>query len=179
VGWNKYRLSLLAVVTVATLILDQWTKYLVHSTFKWGESVHLIPGFFSLTYVRNTGAAFGLMHKAPAWFREPFFIVVPIVALFIILSILAALPKGQKAGAIGLSMVFAGAVGNLIDRLRLGYVIDFLDFYLGSAHWPAFNVADMCIVGGVTLLFILSITAEMGTAQEPGPPTSADSGNMS
>ncbi len=155
---SKY--LLLGVITLVVVLVDQWTKLAIHRRFHWGESRPLFESFFSLTYVRNTGAAFGLLHHAPVWFREPFFIVVPVAAMFVILWIFATLPKSQKTVAFGLCLVFSGALGNLIDRLRLGYVIDFLDFYWKQEHWPAFNFADSCIVVGVTILFVATFMTE-------------------
>ena len=148
---------ILGVISVVVLVLDQWTKHLVHTRFQWGETVPIIESFFSLTYVRNSGAAFGLLHRAPAWFRDPFFIVVPVLAMFVILYIFHKLTERQKWTAVALSLILSGAVGNLIDRLRFGYVIDFLDFHWKEAyHWPAFNVADSAIVVGVGIMFVLS-----------------------
>jgi signal peptidase II len=147
---------ILAVIVVITLILDQWTKQLVHTDFRWGESRSIIPSFFSLTYVRNTGAAFGLLHRAPAYFRDPFFIIVPVIALFVIGFVLFRLESNQKTTAVALSLIVGGAIGNLIDRLRFGFVVDFMDFYWKDYHWPAFNVADAAIVVGVSLMFLQS-----------------------
>ncbi len=155
---NKYRL--LAIISVVVLAADQWTKHLIHSKFRWGESLSLIESFFALTYVRNSGAAFGLLNRAPSWFRDPFFIVVPTTALLVILAIYRKVDPKQKWTAVGLSLILSGAVGNLIDRLRFGFVIDFLDFHWKEVyHWPAFNVADSCIVVGVSILFLQSIRA--------------------
>jgi signal peptidase II len=154
----RFKFLFLLLVSSTVVVVDQWSKYLVHSRFRWGESLSIIQNLFALTYVRNSGAAFGLLHRAPSWFRDPFFIVVPVVALFVILFILVTLPPDQKKAVVGLSLVFGGAVGNLIDRLRFGYVIDFLDFHWKEIyHWPAFNVADSAIVVGVGLMFILSL----------------------
>ena len=148
---------ILLVTLPVVLIVDQWTKQIVHARFHWGETVSVIDPFFALTYVRNSGAAFGMLHKAPAWFREPFFVIVPLVALLVILVIFVKLHDRQKWSALALSLIVAGAIGNLIDRLRYGFVIDFLDFHWKEVyHWPAFNVADSCIVVGVGILFIQS-----------------------
>lgn len=165
---QKSKLVVLVVVSAIVLVLDQWTKHLVYTHFKWGESRPVIDGLFSLTYVRNMGAAFGFLHNAPPWFRDPFFIIIPILALFMILFLLAASPAKSKLAPLGLSLVFGGAIGNLIDRLRFGYVVDFLDFYWKTSHWPAFNVADSCIVVGVGILFILSFaTGNQTSASTP------------
>lgn len=153
---NKW--ALLAAVLVPTLALDQWTKWLVHTRFRVGETLPLIDGFFSLTYIRNQGAAFGLLHTASPAFREPFFMAVPVIAVCVMSVLYYRLEAGQKCTALALALVISGAIGNFIDRMRLGYVIDFLDAHWHEAyHWPAFNVADSCIVGGVILLFLLSL----------------------
>ena len=139
------------------LIVDQWTKHLIHNRFRWGESLPLIDSFFALTYVRNSGAAFRFLHNTPAWFRDPFFIAVPVVAMVVIGFLYIKLSERQVWAASALSLILGGAIGNLIDRLRFGFVIDFLDFHWREVyHWPAFNVADSCIVVGVSILFIQS-----------------------
>jgi signal peptidase II len=154
--YGRYRL--LGTIAPLVVILDQWTKYLVHTRFRWGESIEILGSFFALTYVRNSGAAFGLLHRAPPQFRDPFFIVVPIVALIVIFVIYVRLTREQKLTAWALSLIVGGALGNLVDRLRFGYVIDFLDFHWKEVyHWPAFNVADSCIVVGVSLMFLQSL----------------------
>ncbi len=168
---QKAKYWILIGVTTLSIAVDQWTKFLVHSRFRWGESVSLLEPIFSLTYVRNQGAAFGLLHKAPAYFREPFFIIVPVVALFVILLVFFRLKDEQKWTAWALSLILGGAVGNLIDRIRFGYVIDFLDFHWHEIyHWPAFNVADSCIVVGVGIMFIQSFQPEEAAPKVEAPP---------
>ena len=157
-GRVKY-LMLLGIGGVV-IALDQWTKFLIHTRFIVGESVPILSSFFSLTYVRNQGAAFGLLHKAPAYIREPLFLLIPFVAMGVILMIFRKLREDQKWTGIALSLISGGAIGNLIDRMRFKYVIDFLDFYWGEYHWPAFNVADSCIVVGVGIMFVLSFLQE-------------------
>lgn len=151
---NKKYLILLSFAGFI-IALDQLTKIYVHTQFQLGESIQIIPGYFDLTYVRNTGAAFGIFRDAQETFRTIFFLSMPPVAVAVILYILHGLPDKERLQVFALSGVFAGAIGNYIDRLRFGYVIDFLDaHWQHKAHWPAFNVADMAIVGGVGLLFI-------------------------
>lgn len=154
-SWARKKYAILGGTVAVILVLDQWTKHLVHTRFRWGESLPIVPGFFDLTYVRNQGAAFGLLHRAPPAFRDPFFLVVPVVAMAVILFLYHRLKAGQLWVATAFSLILGGAVGNLIDRLRFGYVIDFLDFHWREVyHWPAFNVADSCIVVGVIMLFL-------------------------
>jgi len=147
---SKYRI--LAIISVVIIALDQATKLYVDANFRLHESMPVIRGFFNLTYVRNKGAAFGIL--ADNAVRIPFFITVSIVAMLGILWYINRIRNDQKLTIFSLSLVFAGACGNLIDRVRLGEVIDFLDVFWQRYHWPAFNVADSAITVGVTLLLI-------------------------
>ncbi len=152
---TKY--AILGFVGAITLGLDQWTKWLVHSSFRVGESLNVWDPIFALTYVRNRGAAFGIFQTASPAFRDRFFIAVPLIAISVISYLYFKLEKKERLSALALSLVLSGALGNLIDRLRFGYVIDFLDFHWYEVyHWPAFNVADSCIVVGVGVLFLQS-----------------------
>ena len=150
----KTKFASLFILTPFIIILDQWTKYLVLERFRLGESVPVIDGFFSLTYIRNPGAAFGLFAQAHPGFRIPFFIIVPAVALVVISFIFKKIPPKDIKLSAALSLVIGGAVGNLIDRMRFNYVVDFLDFYWRNYHFPAFNVADSAICVGVGLLML-------------------------
>ncbi|MCM2265379.1 MAG: signal peptidase II [Desulfuromonadales bacterium] len=145
---TRYRL--LAIVTAVILVFDQATKLYVDAHFELYESVAVIPGWFHLTYIRNQGAAFGILSNSAL--RVPFFIAVASIALLVILWYLRSLRADQTLGAFALSLIFSGALGNLIDRVRLGEVIDFLDVFWRHHHWPAFNVADSAICVGVALL---------------------------
>lgn len=150
---RKYRILLAA--SVGSVLLDQATKLWVIDAFRLGESVPVISNYFNLTYVRNTGAAFGLLADAHPAFRVPFFLIVPVVALVIIGGILKKLPDGNIRMSLALSLVVGGAVGNLIDRAYLGYVVDFLDFHWRyQTHFPAFNIADTAISVGVGLMML-------------------------
>lgn len=142
------------ITAVAIIVLDQLTKMLVASNLQLHDSITLINGFLNLVHVRNPGAAFGFLAKAPAWFRSVFFIAVTVVAILLILYYLKQTGADDKNQVVALSFIFAGAVGNLIDRIRLGEVIDFIDVYISTHHWPAFNVADSAISVGAFLLLI-------------------------
>ena len=140
------------------IVGDQWTKLLVLNHFDYGESIIMIPQYFSLTYVRNTGAAFGFMASANPNFRVPFFLIVPIIAMVVLGFLYRDLPKNAKWRAMALGLVSGGAIGNLIDRVRLGYVVDFLDFHYNTVYYfPAFNVADSAICVGVTILLLSTL----------------------
>ena len=147
---SRYRL--LGIVTAVIVALDQLTKLYIDSRFELYETVPVIPGWFHLTYIRNKGAAFGIF--ADGAVRIPFFISVTIIALLVILWYLRRLRADQRLAAFSLALIFAGALGNLIDRVRFGEVIDFLDVFWHHYHWPAFNVADSAICVGVGLLIL-------------------------
>lgn len=145
VGMLKWLwLSLLAI------ILDQVSKLVVDNTMQLYESIPLIP-YFNLTYVHNTGAAFSFLSEAGGWQRW-FFAVLALVISAVLSVWLARLEKHETLLALALSLVLGGAIGNLIDRLAYGYVIDFLDVYYNTWHWPAFNIADSAITLGVMLM---------------------------
>ena len=147
---SRYRT--LSIIAVVILVLDQATKLYVDANFRLHESVPVIDNVFHLTYVRNKGAAFGILSDSAV--RIPFFIGVSIVAMLGILWYIRRIRSDQKLALAALSLIFSGAFGNLIDRIRLGEVIDFLDVFWRHYHWPAFNIADSAITVGVTLLFI-------------------------
>ena len=116
----------------------------------------MIQDIFHITYVRNPGAAFGFLSTSHPEFREAFFLIVPIIAIFIIVNILRKVADDDRIQILALSLIFGGAIGNYIDRLRFRYVIDFLDFHYKNVwSYPAFNIADMGIVCGVGLLVII------------------------
>lgn len=143
------RWKIFGIIVALGLVVDQATKLYIHSTMKLYHSIPVIDGLFSITYLRNRGAAFSFLSEA-SW-RLPFFIVVTLAACCAILVVLKKMRHEQRMAQAALAMIFSGAVGNLIDRVRLGEVIDFLDVYWKSYHWPAFNVADSLICVGVAL----------------------------
>jgi signal peptidase II len=138
------------IITALVLVLDQATKIVVDRAMELYQSIPVIDGLFSITYLRNKGAAFSFL--ADFHYRLPFFILISLAALVVIAVAFRRLRDDQRLAAISLSLIFAGALGNLIDRARLGEVIDFLDVYWKTHHWPAFNVADSAICVGVALL---------------------------
>jgi len=143
------RTQLIVAIVLVILLFDQATKILVAQTIALRERIPIVTSFFDLTHVRNPGAAFSLLAQAPEWFRQPFFFLVTGVA---IVALSLFLYRSKNEGlllTIAVSSVLAGAIGNLIDRILYGEVIDFLLFYWRGYHWPAFNVADSCITLGV------------------------------
>ena len=154
----KLRYLILLTVSALVLVLDQATKIYIDRTMALHSSIPVIDQFFSITYLRNKGAAFGIL--ANSSFRLPFFILVSTVAVCVIFVVIKRLREDQKLTMVSLSLIFSGALGNLIDRVRLGEVIDFLDVHWYDHHWPAFNVADSAICVGVFLLAIDMIQEE-------------------
>ncbi len=137
-------------LSFVVLVLDQITKLAVAANMQLYQSIQVLP-FFNLTYVHNTGAAFSFLSEAGGWQRW-FFAVLAFVISVVITVWLARLKRHETLLAVSLALVLGGAVGNLIDRLAYGYVIDFLDVYYQDWHWPAFNIADSAITIGVALM---------------------------
>ena len=156
VGWSAF---------LGSLALDQASKILVDRNMSYADRVEMIEGFFYLTHVRNPGAAFGLFADGPPEIRLTFFISISIVAIGIVISFFRKLAPGDRLSALALGCILGGAVGNLIDRIARGEVVDFLHFRLwGGYSWPDFNFADSFIVIGVGLL-ILELLATEGESR--------------
>ncbi|BBL75874.1 signal peptidase II [Methylomagnum ishizawai] len=139
-------------LSAGVIALDQATKLMVDASMRLYQSIELVP-FFQLTYLRNQGAAFSFLAQAGGWQRW-FFIVLAVAASGLICRWLARLDRSKVWEAAAWALVLGGALGNLIDRVLYGYVIDFLDAYYGEWHFPAFNVADSAITVGVALLLL-------------------------
>lgn len=155
----KGRWLLLVAITLFGTALDQFSKYWAHGDLRTrhgGTLALTTVGPFSatLTFVRNPGAAWGLLSSAGESFRRPFFFLVSLGAIAFVLHLYRRLDTDQIRLMVGLALVLSGAVGNFIDRLRFGYVIDFIDLRLGSFRWPTFNFADVAITAGVGLLML-------------------------
>jgi signal peptidase II len=158
----------LASVTGAVILSDQITKLYIMQTMRLHESISIIPNLFSLTYIRNPGAAFGLLAGSSNAFRMVFFGLTSIFALALLGTILVRMPERDWVGRLSVAGILGGAIGNLIDRLRYGEVIDFLDVYVENYHWPAFNVADSAITVGVIFLII-----HFAFEKKEGPPVAS------
>lgn len=147
---SKYRIF--ALTASIGLILDQLSKIYIDTNFALSQSRRIIENFFHITYVRNPGAAFGILSDSAI--RIPFFVSISLIATLGILWYLKRLPQGKHWQYPALGLILSGALGNLIDRLRLGEVIDFLDVHWYNYHWPAFNIADSAICVGVGIMLV-------------------------
>lgn len=161
----------LVIIATVVVAFDQITKMYIHHNFNLGDSVPVVPGYFNITYVRNLGAAFGFLGESHPTFRTVFFLAMPPIAMLIIFAILRGVSSADRLQVTALSLVFGGAIGNYIDRVRFRYVIDFLDFHLKEKYtWPAFNIADAAIVlGMIALVYIIIKEPQTETATDaPG-----------
>ncbi|HTY19232.1 MAG TPA: signal peptidase II [Myxococcota bacterium] len=162
----KTKIFLGAFLVVA--VLDQATKLWISSTMSFADRLPMIDGFFYITNVRNRGAAFSLFAEAPAPVRLTLFIGITLVAIALIVSFYRRLAPGDRLSALSLGMILGGAVGNLIDRVVRGEVVDFLHFRLwGGYEWPDFNLADSAIVVGVAFLIVELLATEGETRSDP------------
>jgi signal peptidase II len=150
----------------AIVVFDQVTKTLVDRFLGLHESRTIVEGLLSLTHVRNRGAAFGILSDADIPYQSALFSLVSLLALGAIALYAWRLPANSRLPQAALALIMGGAVGNLFDRARLGYVVDFVDVYWGPHHWPAFNVADSAITTGVALL-VLDILRSPQTEDAP------------
>lgn len=146
----------LSLIIAFLIITDQLSKGAIQTSLYYGQTIPVIKGFFSIAYVKNTGAAFGMGAGGPEWFRQIFFLALPVIFCGWIFYLLIKTLKGPFYVSLAYALILAGATGNLIDRFSLGYVVDFLMFYWKDEvnHFPAFNVADSCITVAAFLLII-------------------------
>lgn len=142
------------LIALAIVFLDQATKLVIIQTIQYGQAIAIIPGFFDIVFVLNPGAAFGFLSTLSAEVRNPLFILISVVAVVLIVFYHARYLGSNRLVSFALALVLGGAAGNLIDRLRYGMVVDFLDVHVGQYHWPAFNVADSTISIGVGLMIL-------------------------
>ncbi len=174
------KLRILIVTLLVTIPLDQASKIWIDSELTYADRIPVLEGFFYITHVRNPGAAFGLFNDGPPVLRMTLFIGVSIVAIGIVLSFFRRLAPGEKLSSLALGLILGGAVGNLIDRVARGEVVDFLHFRLWHGYsWPDFNFADTFIVVGVALLVLELLATEGEAAASKGGSkvAGADSGS--
>ncbi len=148
----RAKASLISKLLFFIVLLDQVSKVVVDRAMPLNDSVPVIENLFNLTYIRNKGAAFGIFAGSAESLRLSFLILFSVLAIGFIVRLLMRLPESEKSLIVALTFILGGAVGNLIDRLLYGEVIDFLDFYWSRYHWPAFNFADSFITVGVALI---------------------------
>jgi signal peptidase II len=141
----------LAVIAGLVIILDQTTKVLILKNLGLYHSITIIPGFFNITHIHNPGGAFGFMAHQDSSLRNLIFISLSSLAIGFIIYFYKNTSRTHPLLASGFALILGGAIGNLIDRVRFGKVVDFLDFYVKNYHWPAFNVADSAITVGITV----------------------------
>ena len=144
------------LIAMGVFAVDRWSKWLVDNRFGAFDTWAVIPGFFNLVHSENPGIAFGIFADDSGRWHTPVLVTFSIVAVAILAAMLWKIDKLDRYSALGLSLIFGGAMGNLYDRVRVGSVTDFLDFYLRSYHWYVFNVADsaVCVGAGLLLLSI-------------------------
>ncbi|HFE39226.1 MAG TPA: lipoprotein signal peptidase [Gammaproteobacteria bacterium] len=152
------------ILSLVIVILDQLSKALASANLIMFDPVPIMP-LFNLTLMHNEGAAFSFLHDAGGWQRWFFTGLASVVSIVIIIWI-KKLSAQEKGMAISLSLILGGALGNLIDRMRFGYVVDFIDVYYGTAHWPAFNIADSSIFVGAVIMIIFSFREDKNTSEK-------------
>jgi signal peptidase II len=173
---EKRRRGLYLWISGAVVALDQVAKALVDRYMQLHESHTIVEGLARLTYVQNRGAAFGILSDADLPYQSVLFSVISVVALAAIAVFAWKLPVASRLPQAALALIMGGAVGNLLDRARLGYVIDYVDVHWGRHHWPAFNVADSAITIGVALLVIDILRSPAEDAKPEIPATPAAQG---
>jgi signal peptidase II len=150
-AWERLPYVLLVVFII---LLDRWTKWLVDTRLLLNQTIQVIDGFLNITYVQNTGVAFGILDSLQSSIKSSILSLLTIGAIVAVLAYAWRTPLSQRLLQVALSLILAGALGNLFDRMRYGYVIDFIEVYFRSYRWPSFNVADSAITAGVALLAV-------------------------
>jgi signal peptidase II len=134
------------LLALLVLLLDQWSKVFIRSNFVSGENLQVVSGAFNITYVHNSGAVWGILQNGSPWLAILSCIVIVVISLF-----LNKITENKTVNKIAIGLILGGIAGNLVDRIKFGAVTDFLDFYAGKYHWPAFNIADASICVGVVI----------------------------
>lgn len=177
--YRRYKWLVVVMMLVIFVGLDQWSKHWAHTdlTMNHGGRITIVEDYLAFSYVRNPGAAWGFLSQTSESFRKPFFTVVSLVAMSFILYLIIRLKSGHHLMLWAMALVFSGAVGNFIDRLRFNFVVDFIDFHIKQQfRWPTFNVADAAITVGVALLFLeMFISPALAKRAERGKDEAANS----
>ena len=147
----KSRLPYAAVVLLV-LFLDRWTKWLIDTKLLLNQTIFVIDGFFNIKYFRNTGVALGILDSIQSSFKATILAILTVAAIIAVIVYSLRTPVSHRLLQLALSLILAGALGNLYDRVNYGYVIDFIEVYFRDYRWPSFNVADSAITTGVGLL---------------------------
>lgn len=150
-SFDREKIFRLLSVAGIIFLLDQITKLWIVKNLTIYQTINVIDGLFNITYVLNPGGAFGFLANQSELIRGIVFLFVSFIALVVILYFYLTTPNTFWMLSNGFAMIFGGALGNLLDRVRIGKVVDFLDFYIGKYHWPSFNVADSAICVGVAI----------------------------
>ena len=158
---NPSKIGLLMVAAGVVLLLDQWTKAWILHHLPLYHSIPVLPGWFELTHVQNPGGAFGFLADRHPGIRGAVFFLFSGMAAVLVLFFYFKTPKTHSALAVGFALIFGGALGNLVDRLRFGKVVDFLDVHYGPYHWPAFNIADSAITVGIGIFLFHIVTGKL------------------
>jgi signal peptidase II len=162
---------IIALIAAAVIALDQYTKYLICANLGLYGRIEVIPGYLDIIHIRNSGVAFGFLKGFGTQYKTLSLIGVAAVAVFLLGFLISQVRRDQKLQAFSLALILGGAIGNIIDRFRLGEVVDFVDaHWQGIYHWPAFNVADMGISVGIVLL----LADELLSRKKPAMQEKAD-----
>ncbi len=157
----------IAMIAAAIIVCDQATKFWIDAALTRYQQIEVVPHFFNIVHVRNPGVAFGLLQNLSETYRSTLLISTTVLALGLLVFLLAQTPVAHRLERWCLSLILGGAVGNLIDRVRLGEVIDFVDIHwMELYHWPAFNVADACISTGITCMVVLELRRMLAARTE-------------
>jgi signal peptidase II len=158
---RRNQILIFGIIALVIALADQMTKHIVLTCIPVNGKLDLVPGFLNLVHARNPGAAFGFMAEYESDYRLWFFVGVSVAAVVTITVMVAASPGLGGKLLVGYSCFMGGALGNLVDRVRFGEVVDFIDVYWGRVHWPAFNVADSALCLG-TALFLICLASKRG-----------------
>jgi signal peptidase II len=166
-SWKNKRMRVFIIVSGCVILFDHLVKWIIRATMDLNQTIPVIGNFFTISYILNSGIAFGFFDSNPSPVKTPLLIVISLVALCIILYIFLSLPKEIRHSGLAMGLVFGGAIGNIIDRIIRGKVVDFLDvdfpdisiprLHIYMTRWPTFNVADSCVLVGIIMLLIIII----------------------
>jgi signal peptidase II len=149
--FKRHKYIKLLIIAGLIIAADQLTKALIVNYLPLHSSISVIPGFFNLTHINNPGGAFGFLANQSSVLRDIIFLFISSLAVCLVFWFYKKTPPSHPFLASGFALIFGGAIGNLIDRIRFGKVVDFLDFFIGNLHWPAFNIADSSISIGIVI----------------------------